>query len=140
MPSLGFEILDHHVVRGRGDDLACSIDDGALSFAQLLERAAALGGALKALGVEPGHDVAVRVDGVDRVTAVCACVRLGARPASDGAVAVEPDGELSIAVMIKAGGGDPAPSLAADPPGYADEMRAAHPDIVGTLLEGRTVT
>jgi hypothetical protein len=140
MPSLGFEILDRHVVHGRGDELACSIDDGALSFAQLLERAAALGGALKALGVEPGHDVAVRVEGVDRVTAVCACVRLGARPASDGAVAVEPDGELSIAVMIKAGGGDPAPSLAADPPGYAEEMRAAHPDIVGALLEGRTVT
>ena len=140
MASLGFEMLDRHVVDGRGDELACSIDDGALSFAQLLERTAALGGALKALGVEAGHDVAVRVDGVDRVIALCACVRLGARPAAEGAVAVEPDGELSISVMIKAGRVDPAPSLAADPPGYADEMRSAHPDVVGALSEGRPVT
>jgi hypothetical protein len=140
MRSLGFEILDRHVVAGRGDDLACAIDDGALSFAQMLERSAALAGALKALGVEPGHDVAVRVDGVDRVVAVCACVRLGAHAGADGAVAVEPDGELSFAVLVKAGAGDPASSLPSDAPGYADAMRAAHPDVVGPLLEGRPVT
>jgi hypothetical protein len=140
MPSLAFSMLDRHVIDGRGDDLACSLDDGALSFAQLLERSAALAGSLRLLGVETGHDVAVRVDGVDRVVALCACVRIAALPAAEGAVAVEPDGELSIDVMTKAGRNDPVPSLAEDPPGYADAVRAAHPDVVEPLLEGRPVT
>jgi hypothetical protein len=57
-----------------------------------------------------------------------------------GAVAVEPDGELAFDVLVKAGRNDPAPALADDPPGYAEEVRAAHPDVVGPLLAGRPIT
>ena len=40
MTSLGFDLLDLHVVRGRGDDVAWSDDTGTLTFAQLLEQRA----------------------------------------------------------------------------------------------------
>ena len=41
--SLGFDLLDRHVVDGRGDDIACSDATGTLTFAQLLERVGGLG-------------------------------------------------------------------------------------------------
>ena len=129
MPSLGFELLDLHVVRGRGEDVACSDDSGTLTFAQLLERSAALAGGLRAVGVSPGDEVAVEVSpGNLQVQVVLACIRLGAVPADRGDVRVvehadgvtvhgEEDHDLSL--VMSAGRTDPAASLPSDPPGYA---------------------
>lgn len=150
MASLGFDLLDRHVVDGRGEELACSDDTApALSFAQLLERAAALAGGLAALGVTAGTDVGVRIDGIHRVVAVCACVRLGAVPGPDGVVRLEagaegvvvraPDHEVELGVLMRAGATDPASSLATDALGFRDAVRAEFAAIIDPLLAGATV-
>ena len=135
MTSLAFELLDRHVVAGRGDEIACTDDTGVLSFAQLLERSAALAGGLKALGVTAGDDVAVELSpGNLQVEVVCACIRLGAVPGetgavrvveSSGGVTVHHDGdEHDLDLIRRAGRTDPAPSLPSDPPEYADTVLA----------------
>jgi hypothetical protein len=145
MSSLGFDLLDRHVVDGRGDDIACSDDSGTLSFAQLLERSAALAGGLRALGVAAGDEVAVRVGpGNVQVQIVCACVRLGAVPGDTGDVRIIEesgdvtvrwsDEQLDLALVAKAGKTDPAPSLATDPPGFRDRVRDGFAAVVDLLL------
>ena len=145
MSSLGFDLLDRHVVDGRGDDAACTDDSGTLSFAQLLERSAALAGGLRALGVGAGDEVAVLVGpGNVQVQIVCACVRLGAVPgargnariveSSDG-VTVQAAGEtLELSLVVKIGKTDPAPSLPSDEPGYRDRVREAFGDVIDQLV------
>jgi acyl-coenzyme A synthetase/AMP-(fatty) acid ligase len=149
--SLGFELVDRHVVEGRGDDIACADDTGTLTFAQLLERSAALAGGLRVLGVRTGDEVAVLVDrGNLQVIIICACVRIGALPGSHGEVRIEDDGEsvrvrlhdhdLELKVLMRAGAADPAESLATDPPGLVVAVRDAFEDIVESLLAGTPVT
>jgi acyl-coenzyme A synthetase/AMP-(fatty) acid ligase len=146
--SLGFDLLDRHVVDGRGDDIACTDDDtGALTFAQLLERSAALAGGLQAIGVGAGDVVAVRVEpGNLQVQVVCACVRLGAVPGETGDVCIVEesgdvtvrwsDEQLDLALVAKAGRTEPAPSLPADAPGFRDRVRAGFADLVDVLQAG----
>ena len=130
MPSLGFDLLDRHVVHGRAEEVACSDSTGTLSYAELLERVAALAGGLKVLGVTPGDEVAVSVDtGNLHVIVLCACVSLGSVPGDGGDVsfvesaagvvmhAVEDEYDLDF--VLRVGKTDPAPSLPFDPPGYA---------------------
>ncbi len=145
MPSLGFDLLDRHVVDGRGDDIACTDDTGAFTFAQLLERSAALAGGLRAIGVDAGDEVAVQVEpGNLQVQIVCACVRLGAVPGETGNVrVVEESGDvtvrwtgeqLDLALVAKAGKTDPAPSLPSDSPGYRDRVSQTFADVIDALL------
>ncbi len=151
MRSLGFDLLDAHVVAGRGDDLACTDATGTLTYAQLLERAAALGGGLRAIGVREGDAVAVVVpSGNLQVTAMCACIRIGAVPGGAGDVRIAGDGDQayvrmgaddhSLILVQKAGGTDPAGSLRDDAPGYRDAVRAAFAEIVDPLLAGESVS
>ena len=144
MTSLGFDLLDRHVVDGHGDDIACSDDSGTLSFAQLLERSAGLAGGLRAIGVAAGDDVEVVVQsGNLQVVIVCACVRLGALPGEGGRVRIVegPDGvtvqvadeEFALSLVAEAGKADPAPSLPSDEPGYRDRVRDAFGDIIDLL-------
>jgi hypothetical protein len=143
--SLGFDLLDRHVVDGRGDDIACTDDTGALTFAQLLERSAALAGGLRAVGVGAGDDVAVDVEpGNLQVQIVCACVRLGSVPGETGDVRiVEESGDVSVswsdeqldlALVAKAGRTDPAPSLPSDAPDYRDRVSQTFGDVIDALL------
>ena len=143
--SLGFDLLDRHVVNGRGDDIACTDDSGTLSFAQLLERSAALAGGLRALGVGAGDEVAVLVGpGNVQMQIVCACVRLGAVPSergnvrivesSDGITVHAADEELDLPLVVKIGKTDPAPSLPSDEPGYRDRVRDAFGDVIDLLV------
>ena len=145
MRSLGFDLLDRHVVDGRGDDIACTDDSGALTFAQLLERSAALAGGLQAIGVSAGDEVAVRVEpGNLQVQIVCACVRLGAVPGESGDVRIVEesgdvtvrwsDEELDLALVAKAGRTDPAPSLPADAPGFRDRVDEGFGSLIEELL------
>ena len=138
MSSLGFDLLDRHVVDGRGDDVACTDASGTLTYARLLERSAALAGGLRAIGVGVGDDVAVLVSaGTLRVQVVCACIRLGAVPGDDGHVRIVEgsggvtvqwaDEELDLSLVMKAGKTDPAPSLAADSAGYAEAVLSNWP-------------
>ena len=147
MDSLGFDLLDRHVVDGHGDDVACTDATGSLTFARLLERSAALAGGLRVLGVRLGDEVAVDVPaGNMQVVIVCACVRLGAIPGSrgevrivddDGTVTVHMDDHyLDLSVISKAGAADPAPSLTVDAPGYREAARATFGDILDSLLAG----
>ena len=145
MGSLGFALLDRHVVDGRGDDIACTDDSGTLTFAQMLERVAALAGGLRALGVDAGDEVAVLVGpGNVKVQIVCACVRLGAVPgpsgdiriveSSDGVTVHTADESLELSLVVKVGKTDPAPSLPSDEPGYRDRVRDAFGDVIDLLV------
>lgn len=144
MPSLAFDLLDRHVVDGRGDDIACSDHTGMLTFAELVERSAALAGGLKALGVNLDDEVAVSMStGNRRVLVVCACIRLGAVPSESGQVRIVESTERVVVhaagdehdldLVIRAGKTDPAPSLASDPPGYRERVAEAIGDVIDTL-------
>ena len=148
--SLAFELLDRHVVAGRGEDIACEDASGSLTFARLLERSAALAGGMLVVGVRDGD--AVQVDlpaGNDRVVAVCAVIRVGALPAPDGAVQLTSihglghirinDNEIELSLVERAGRSDPVPAGTSDEPGYADAITDAFGDIVGPLLSGSPV-
>ncbi len=150
MSSLGFDLLDRHVVDGRGDDIACTDASGTLTFAQLLGRVAALAGGLRALGVAAGDEVAVLVGpGNARVELVCACARLGAVPGEQGEVRIVDSADgvtahaagegVALSLVLSAGKTDPAASLPSDPPGYADRVRAAFEDVIEPLLAGTPV-
>jgi hypothetical protein len=150
MSSLGFALLDRHVVDGHGDDVACSDDSETLTYARLLERSAALAGGLRVLGVRPGDEVALTVpSGNLQVVIVCACIRIGAVPGHRGEVRVAEVGEqvrvqkdehdIELAVLLKAGAADPAPSQKTDPPGYDTQARTVFTGIIDALLAGRTV-
>lgn len=77
--NLCYNALDRQVIRGRARDPAVRTVGGTLDFATLLERVAALAGALRVLGVEPGSGVRTRLaDPVDALLAALACERLGA--------------------------------------------------------------
>lgn len=153
--SLGFEMLDRHVVHGRGDQIACSDATGSLTFVKLTEQVAELAGGLRMLGVEPGASVRVSLPpGNTLVMAVCAVIRLGALPCegpdegpdTEGEVRiVEVDGEawvragdhqLELTTLRRAGRSEPAPSLTHDP---AVDHAEAFADIVQTLLSGSPV-
>jgi hypothetical protein len=148
--SLGFDLLDRHVVDGRGDDIACTDATGTLTFARLLERAAALAGGLGVLGVVPGDEVAVDVEpGNLQVVIVCACIRLGAIPGARGETRIaEEDGtvklhlgdhDVDLALVAKAGKADPAPSRTSDPPDYRTKAWATFAAIVDALLAGSPI-
>lgn len=150
MTTLGFELLDRHVVRGKADDVACADASGSLTFAQLLDRASAVAGGLAVLGVGIGDRVEVDLPkGNSRVVAVCAVIRLGAVPAvgspvrirlADGAEVVETRGEtIEFDLVERAGRGDRAPALRSDPDGYVTTVGDMFADIVEPLLSGSPV-
>jgi len=150
MDSLGFDLLDRHVVDGRGNDIACTDATGSLTYARLLERSAALAGGLRVLGLRSGDEVEVEVaPGNLQVVIVCACIRLGAVPGGRGEVRiVDDDGtvrvrmddhDLDLAVISKAGAADPAPSLTVDSHGYRDAARATFGQIIDSLLAGTSI-
>lgn len=154
MTQLSFDLLDRHVVDGRGDDIACTDASGSLTFAQLLEKSAAIGGGLTILGVRPGDVIDVQLThGNDRVLAACALIRLGALPGAGGRVWIGPVDDVptvrvsepehahshELSLVERAGRSDAAAALTTDPPGYAERLRAAFPDIVEPLLTGSPV-
>ncbi|HJR88652.1 MAG TPA: AMP-binding protein [Aeromicrobium sp.] len=150
MTALSFDMLDRHVVTGRGDDIACTDATGSLSFARLLERSAALAGGLAVLGIRPDDGVELDLpNGNGRVIAVCALIRLGARPATGtdtrivmvhGAASVRiNDNDIELALVERAGRSDPLPAGTVDEPGYTDAVADVFGDIVGPLLSGSPV-
>ncbi len=152
MPSLGFALLDQHVVAGRADELAVEAPDANLTFARLLEHSAAVAGGLKALGLAAGDEVSVDLpSGPELVTVVCACLRLGALPGRQGrlgvltvdgvaTVTIEGEEPVELDLLRRAGSSDPAVALAHDVAGFRSAAEEWHPDVVGPLLLGRTVT
>jgi hypothetical protein len=83
--NLCFDALDRHVIAGRAEDPALRDDEVAWSVARLLEETAALGGAMRGLGVTPGDRVAVDAERPrTRLVAALAALRLGAVPVLDG--------------------------------------------------------
>ena len=150
MTALSFEMLDRHVVEGRGDHIACTDTAGSLTFARLLERSAALAGGLLVLGIRPGDGVEIDLpNGNERVIAVGALIRLGAYPATgtdtritvaNGAASVRiNDNDIELSLVERAGRSDPLPAGTVDEPGYADAITEAFGDIVGPLLSGSPV-
>ncbi len=96
--NLCFHAVDIAVIRGAALDPAVRHPGGELDYATLLERLAALAGAMRGLGVVPGAPVGVLLDDpVDELLTVLATARLGAV-----VVALDPE--------------DPAPLLAAHRP------------------------
>jgi len=150
MTALSFELLDRHVVAGRGDQTACADATGSLTFARLVERSAALAGGLVVLGVRPGDGVELDLPaGIERVIAVCALIRVGAVPVpgTDARIAVVDgvgsvhvnDNDVELSLVERAGRSDPLPAGTVDPPGYAEAVADVFGDIVGPLLSGSPV-
>jgi acyl-coenzyme A synthetase/AMP-(fatty) acid ligase len=148
--SLGFDLLDRHVVDGRGDKVACTDATGTLTYARLLERAAALAGGLGVLGVSPGDAVAVSVEpGNLQAVIVCACIRLGAVPGDRGGIRIADEDDtvmihleeqdFDLAVVAKAGRVEPAASRKTDPPDYRAQVRTTFAAIVDSLLAGAPI-
>ena len=80
-----FNALDRHVVAGHADRTALIHDSpvtgtvSSLTYAELLERVAAFGGVLRALGVEKGDRVVLSMPMIpEAVVAMLACARIGA--------------------------------------------------------------
>ncbi len=80
-----YNALDRHVVRGRGEQPALVFHSGVTgerrtySYAELLERVAQLGGALRGLGVGPGDRVVIYLPMIpEAAMAMLACARIGA--------------------------------------------------------------
>ena len=77
--NLCYHAVDIAVVRGAAADPAVRHPCGELDYATLLERVAALAGAMRGLGVVPGAPVGVLLDDpLDELLAVLATARLGA--------------------------------------------------------------
>lgn len=119
-----------------------------LTFAGLLERAAALAGALRVLGVATDDTVGVPEEpGLVRTVTICACARLGAIPGVTGTITIEADPavvrtageEFGWTVALRAGGADPEPARAGDPENYREHLTAVAPDVVPALLAARPV-
>lgn len=139
-----YEALDIHVVRGRADDVALSVDGEERSFARLLTEVAACAGVLRAFGVGLGDRVVVAgLSPENRVVVPLAVARVGAvaayddTPGAAGKVRVDATGfgvdgdEVAWDVAMRAGRTDPAGC--ADVPG--DGVMAVHGDDVLTVLE-----
>lgn len=153
MASLGFDLLDRHVVAGRADEPALLVEP-RFTFARLLEHAAAVGGALKALGVTRESGFVLDLEpGVDHTVLLCACVRIGvvARPegVDDTFVARRVDATTHVTVpggdpidlitLRRAGATDPAGALADDAEGFRERALREWPWILEPLLQGRAV-
>lgn len=136
-----YHALDIHVVRGRADDVAVSLDGRDRTFAWLLTEVAACAGVLRAFGTGAGDRVVLgSLPAEAGVVAVLAVARVGAVAAYDdspgaegrvqvrrvdGTVVFTADGEdLPWDVAMRAGRTDPAPTEAV--PG--DAVLARHGD------------
>lgn len=143
-----YEALDIHVIRGRADDVATTIDGRELSFARLLTEVAACAGVLRAFGVGLGDRVVVgELPPEARVVVPLAVARVGAlaaydhTPGAEGRVRIGAigagtgfavdDDELDWDVAMRAGRTDPAGC--ADVPG--DAVMAHRGDDALTVLE-----
>ncbi|HEV2798753.1 MAG TPA: hypothetical protein VGV65_14150 [Nocardioides sp.] len=139
-----YEALDIHVVRGRADDVAATVDGRELSYARMLTEVAACAGVLHAFGVGLGDRVVVgELSPEGRVVVPLAVARVGAlaaydsSPGAEGRVQVSGSGfatdgdEVPWDVAMRAGRTDPAGC--ADVPG--DAVMAVHGDDVLTVLE-----
>lgn len=83
--NLCYNALDRHVLAGKGDQIAFfwegndPADASTITYGQLLKRVCKFANALKSLGVEKGHTVAIYQPMiVDLVVAMLACARIGA--------------------------------------------------------------
>lgn len=142
-----YEALDIHVVRGRADDVALTLDGAERTFARLLTEVAACAGVLRAFGVGPGDQVAVgSVPQETGIVGVLAAARVGAvvqhddSPGAEGKVVLRSTDEGVVFsvdaeavpwdVAMRAGRTDPAGC--ADVPG--DAVLARHADDTLTVL------
>jgi hypothetical protein len=142
-----YNALDLHVIRGRADDTALTLDGVPHSFARLLTEVGAFAGVLRAFGVGTGDQVAVgSLPREPAVVAVLAAARVGAVVQHDDSAGAEgtvvlagtPDGvvlradgeALAWDVAMRAGRTDPAGC--ADVPG--DAVLCRHADDTLTVL------
>jgi hypothetical protein len=142
-----YNALDIHVIRGRADEVALSVDGTDHTYARLLTEVAACAGVLRACGIGVGDRVVLgALPAAEGVIAALAVARIGAVAAYDDSVEVHAtvrvgnaegtasftvDGdELPWDVAMRAGRTDPAPC--ADVPG--DAVLARHRDDTLTVL------
>lgn len=151
MSVLGFELLDRHVVEGRADAIALAMPEMRLRYAELLERVAALAGALAHLGVEWDDNVAIDAsDPHHEVLAVLACIRLGALPGDEGEIRIEtaegrtvvrtPTETHEWGTVMKMGASDPAATLERDPGRYRERLDSSYDEVISTLISGGSLT
>ncbi|WP_090971979.1 hypothetical protein [Nocardioides exalbidus] len=134
-----YDALDLHVIRGRADEVALSLDGADHTFAWLLTEVAACAGVMRAFGVALGDQVALgAVPRQEGALVVLAAARIGAVVQHDDSAGAEgkvvvrtgPDGvvfssdgqDVPWDVAMRAGRTDPAGTV--DVPG--DAVLARH--------------
>src|SRR5688572_26848282 len=74
-----YDLLQRHVIEGRGDRVAVIDDDGRHTYREVADRALRAAGALQAIGVAPEQRVALcMLDSVDFVATFLGAIALGA--------------------------------------------------------------
>ncbi|MDR7253620.1 acyl-coenzyme A synthetase/AMP-(fatty) acid ligase [Nocardioides sp. BE266] len=136
-----YNALDLHVIRGRADEVAASVDGTDHTFAWLLTEVAACAGVLRAFGIGVGDRVVLgSLPAEAGLVGALAVARIGAvasydnsagaegrvilRSADSGVVFAVDGEDLPWDVAMRAGRTDPAPT--ADVPG--DAVLARHGD------------
>ena len=157
-----YNALDRHVVQGRADQPALIYDSAVtqtrqtFTYAQLLQRVAAFGGALRWLGVEPGDRVVIYMPMIpEAVIAMLACARIGAVHSVVFGGFAAPELALRIddaqpKVIVSASGGiepsrvvaykpllDKAISLASHQPEHV--VIKQRPQVEATMIEDRDI-
>ncbi len=144
MSSIGFDILDRLVIDGKGAEIALKSDAVALTYADLLEKVAAMSGALLQLGATDGDSVAIDLEiRHHHVIAVLACIRVGVIPGAVGEIRFEGISADSIArvgdqsyqwrELMRAGSMNPAAALESDRPGYREQVVVGQSDLLRSL-------
>jgi benzoate-CoA ligase family protein len=81
MYNAAVDLLDRHVIEGRGDRIAVIDDGGPTTYAELAAYASAAAGALAEMGVVPEQRVAlVMLDSADWIATFLGAIKLGAVP------------------------------------------------------------
>ena len=76
-----YDLLQRHIVEGRGDHIAVIDDDGRYTYREVADRSLRAAGALRELGVGPEQRVALcMVDSVDFIATFLGAIALGAVP------------------------------------------------------------
>ena len=155
--SLGFRLLDAHVIAGQADTLAFVSEGLTLSYAELLHETASLAAGLRDLGAGVGTPIRLHTpERRVRVLGGLAILRLGAEPVRSNdpwylriggtppVIETESDGTpveaLEFDLVRRAGRVDPAASLARDPEGYEQRVSHLWGDLIEPLLHGGTLT
>lgn len=146
MPGLAFDALDRHVIAGLGEELAWVEEGRVASYAQLLERTAALAGGLRSLGLQAATAVQLtlprslaRIEMILAVARAELVIRADAGPTIDEVALHWADESVALTQLVALGRVDPARAPRQDHADFSSGLKEFDRKDLETLLVGGTV-